>query len=62
MIMEILEQWMYGDPANVIDRIESRTCKGCIFEEVVFGEKYCGKGQRYGRRCKQYMCDDGKAV
>lgn len=50
----ILERFMYRDPLDVLINHEARTCAGCRFEKEAFERKYCDKGKRYGRHCKQY--------
>jgi hypothetical protein len=49
----------YRDPAEVYERTEAATCKGCEHESPVkIGtEKFmiCGKNKKYGRRCKHYV-------
>ena len=54
-----LPRWMWRDPAEVAERVESGTCKGCGWI-VRFGwetktEDACGKGRRFGVRCKHYL-------
>ena len=54
-----LERWQYRDPAEIVERMESRTCKGCIFERQAFGVKYCDKSREHGKRCSQYKSEYG---
>lgn len=59
------QKWETRDPAEVLERREAQTCKGCRFVEtiVAFGEKIkrCKKNRKHsdhgGRRCKQYAED-----
>lgn len=56
--MTILERWRYGDPAQVAERAQAQTCKGCVHEVdiLILGETFrqCGKSMPYGKRCKFY--------
>jgi len=56
-----LPQWMYGDPARVLEGRE--TCDGCEHNaEWTFGEKairICDKGGRI-KRLPRKRCDDWK--
>ncbi|MBO4119855.1 hypothetical protein J5T34_03760 [Cupriavidus gilardii] len=59
---------MYRDPAEVYERAEARSCKGCVHERsaTLFGTtvRACikllpnGKRRHHGRRCQHY--DDGE--
>lgn len=59
---------MYRDPAEVYERAEARSCKGCQWERTarLFGTtvRVCtkllpdGKRRNYGRRCRHY--NDGE--
>lgn len=44
----------YGDPAIAFERDEARTCKGCAWEHHLSGVPRCGKGNKHGKRCKDY--------
>ncbi|WP_427501341.1 hypothetical protein ACQE3E_06470 [Methylomonas sp. MED-D] len=50
-----LPRYCYGDPADIIDRAEQRTCAGCAHIEHAFGRDYCGKAKPLGKRCKLYQ-------
>lgn len=44
----------YRDPLEALIEVESRTCTGCIHEARIMGTSYCGRGRKYGKRCKHY--------
>lgn len=53
--------FMYRDPAEIVERAERYTCKGCIFKARVFGLEYCTRKELAGdkmKRCAKY--DDGR--
>lgn len=56
----------YANPADVIERAEARTCKGCPHEVVmsVVGTvvRLCGLGHKSGRRCESYCKRTGIAM
>lgn len=59
-----LPAFMYGDPADVIEREEGKTCKGCRHEEKhrAFGEvvAICTKGKKHGQRCRLYQATEDR--
>lgn len=44
----------YRDPLEHLIAQEARTCTGCEYETRIFGTTYCGRGRKYGKRCKHY--------
>ncbi len=54
-----LPAWMWRDPADVAERVEAATCRGCVFivRRHIAGElvESCGKNRRYGKKCKRYV-------
>ncbi len=46
------------DPLDILIDIESRTCKGCMHEIILFDRRHCTKGKKHGRRCKTYFNQD----
>ncbi len=57
--MNALPSITYCDPSKWYEWLESRTCKGCVWEIKLWrgqGEKVaCTKGKPHGKRCKQYQ-------
>lgn len=54
------EQWRYRDPLEQMLQAEARTCKGCAFQQKVFGRDTCAKqNQQHGRRCRHYIEKEG---
>jgi hypothetical protein len=45
----------FADPAKYYELKESRSCQGCAHVCVAFDTRYCGKGKKYGSKCKQYQ-------
>lgn len=55
-----LNHWQYRDPLEQMIRAEERTCKGCAFQQQVFGRITCAKqNQQHGRRCRHYTEKEG---
>ena len=55
--------FMYRDPAEIVERAERYTCKGCIYLARVFGMDVCSRADNRKpgeqlRRCRKY--DDGR--
>jgi hypothetical protein len=50
-----LESWEYGNPERVAIQRESQSCKGCSHIKVAFDRQYCGKGKKFGARCRLYL-------
>lgn len=53
-----LPAFMYGDPADVVERKETQSCEGCRHnrEETLWGKTvgYCAKNsKRYGKGCEK---------
>lgn len=56
---------MYGDPADVVERLEMDQlgCRACVSHKVVFDRVVCGDARneqrvgvpRVGHRCKWYV-------
>jgi len=50
---------MARDPAEIFERQESRTCKGCGFEShvaIAYGTiVICALGKTHGKRCAKYV-------
>lgn len=49
-----LRAYEYGDPLKVLERKESKTCKGCQHLKELWGQPYCNKGRKM-IRCKFYL-------
>lgn len=63
--MTVLPSYCYRDPAEVYERKEERSCKGCAYEKSarLMGTTHTvctkllpgGKRQAHGRRCQSFM-------
>lgn len=54
-----LPAWMYGDPAEVYERKESATCKGCAHIGHALGRSYCEKNQKSRpAKCARYYKEE----
>lgn len=54
-----LEQWEFGDPADVLEQKRGERCVGCqhaVLRKDALGtlKRVCRKGRKYGTRCAQY--------
>ncbi|CAG9194155.1 conserved hypothetical protein [Paraburkholderia caribensis] len=54
-----LEQWEFGNPADVLEEKRGERCVGCdhaVLRRDPLGapKRVCRKGHKYGKRCAQY--------
>ena len=54
-----LESWKFRDPAEVVERIESQSCKGCKHLDAIriAGQlvQVCNKGKKPIKKCPKYQ-------
>jgi hypothetical protein len=54
-----LEDWEYGDPADVLERKRGERCAGCDHavqrkDDKGLPKMVCRKGRKYGTRCAKF--------
>ena len=49
-----LPQRSYGDPANLVRLQGESKCATCLYSRRGKKERFCSKGQQYGKRCEFY--------
>ena len=54
-----LPAWMWKNPEEVAARTQAMSCHGCaLIVKTLFQWQVvesCGKGRRFGKKCKQYL-------